>query len=91
MCPEPVITSSDAKASTKVVYDAEDRCLKSQLGPKSGHQPGERQADNQGSIEPIDVLVPILAGDGQIGDVWLFGVVGLVAVRLRDFGHWRRL
>ena len=37
------------------------------------------------------MFVPVLTGDGQVGDVRLLRVVGLVAVRLRGLGHWRRL
>jgi hypothetical protein len=38
-------------------------------------------------IEPIDVLVPVLGGDGEVGDVRLLGVVLGVPVWLRSAGH----
>lgn len=38
-------------------------------------------------IEPIDVLVPVLPGDGEICNVLLLGVVLGVAVRLRGACH----
>ena len=42
-------------------------------------------------IEPIDVLVPVLLGDGRVGDVRLLRVILRIPVWLRSAGLSRRL
>ena len=53
---------------------------------------GQRAAAKSDAyIEPIDVLVPVLPGDGRVGDVRLLRVILRVPVWLRSAGLSRRL
>lgn len=46
-------------------------------GGNSQSQQGDE--DDEGDVEPVDMLVPVLEGDGLLGDVWLLQVVLLSA------------
>lgn len=80
MCPKSVVTSCDTKTSRKVIGNSPDGSLQLEGSPVCGNQAIDRKSDNQGDVQPVDVLVPVGLGDGFFGDVWLLGVVLLVAV-----------
>ena len=44
--------------------------------------------DNEGDIEPVDMLVPVGTGNGLFGDMWLLEIVLLVTMWLRWLCHW---
>lgn len=76
------LTSSDAKTSHEVVDNGEYGGSPMERNPKGLDTAVQRNADNEGDVEPIDMLVPIRLGDGGIGNMGLLGIVGLAAVGL---------
>jgi len=59
--------------------------------PVGLNQPIGRYADDEGDIEPVDMLVPVRPGNGLFGDVRLLGIVLLVTIWLCGLCHirWR--
>lgn len=67
--PETMVTSSDAKTSEEVVENSEDGGLGVERNPVRRNQTGKRNEDDEGRIEPVHVLVPVLGRDGLVGDI----------------------
>ena len=76
MSPETVISTRNPKASREVVKERPDGRLQVQRNPDGLNQTVEGQANDKEDIEPVDVLVPVLSGNGIFGDVLLAGIVG---------------
>lgn len=57
-------TSCDTHSGHEVVDDGPDSRLPLQRGPVGGDAAVEGDADDEDDIEPVDVLVPVLAGHG---------------------------
>lgn len=89
--PETVVAGSDAETGPVVVENRPKERLQSQRSPEGGDTAHERDATNEENVEPVDVLVPVLAGHGIVGDVLLVRVVLGVAVGLRGLRHGGRL
>lgn len=68
------LTGCDANAGHEVVDDGEEGGPQLQRGGVGGDAAVERHADDEDDIEPVDVLVPVLAGHGQVRDVRFLGV-----------------
>lgn len=85
--PETVVAGSDAETGPVVVEDRPQQRLEGQRSPESGDAAHQRDAADEEDVEPVDVLVPVLAGHGIFGDVLLGRVVLGVAVGLRGLRH----
>ncbi len=48
-------------------------------------------SDNEGDVEPVDMLVPIGTGNRFLSDMWLLWIELLVTIWLRRLCHWRWL
>lgn len=46
-----------------------------QRHPVGGDKAGQRDEDDEDGVEPVDVLVPVAPGHGQVGNVHLLGIV----------------
>jgi hypothetical protein len=88
-----LLTSCNTEASHEIVRNCPDGCLQLERCPVGCDETVDWKANNEGDIQPVDVLVPVGLRNGLLGDVRLLGIVLLVAVRLRRFGHakWRLL
>ena len=67
--PEAMVTSSDAETSEEVVENSEDGGLGVERNPVRRNQTREGNEDDEGRIEPVHVLVPVLGRDGLVGDI----------------------
>lgn len=83
-----MIASCDAQARGEVVENCKDGSLPDERREESLDAAKQRDANNEGDVQPVDVFVPILASDGSLGDVGLSRLVMLVAVRFGLAGHW---
>lgn len=75
MCPQSVVAGCDTKASHEVVCKCPYGCLEMERRPVRCNHPVDWKTNNEGNIEPVDVLVPIGLGDGRLGDVRLLWIV----------------
>lgn len=69
-----LLTSCDAQSSEEVVDDCPDSSLQLQRHPESLDTAGDGNADDESDVQPVDVLVPVLASHLSIGNVHLLGV-----------------
>ena len=76
-------TSCDAKSSCKIIGSSKQSSLPLQRSPPCLDESVERQSDNHGNVQPVDMLVPVGFGHGRVSDVLFLGVVGLVSIGLR--------
>jgi len=81
MCPKSVITSCDSQTSHEIIRNRPGCSLPMQWCPVCGNETVDRQANDEGDIEPVDVLEPVGFRDGLFGDVRFLGIVLLVAIR----------
>ena len=77
-----MISSCDAQTGCKVIENGKDCGLEQEWRPQGLYAAIERNANDQGDIEPINVFVPICFGHGRFCDVWLLGVIFRVPVGL---------
>lgn len=82
MCPQPVVPCRDSKTCGEVVCHRPQRGLEVQWYPNGLNEAIYGDAHDEGDIEPVDMLVPILLRDGRFGDVRFLGVVLCVSVWL---------
>ena len=59
----------------EVVKDGKCQGLVLKGNPVRGNQSTQRDQENEGGVQPVDVLVPILHGYGQLRYVWFPQVV----------------
>ena len=64
-----MISGSDTETSSKVVGNGPDGRLQVKWGPECHDTSNSGNANNEEDIEPVDVFVPVLLGDGSVGDV----------------------
>lgn len=69
-----LLTSCDSQSSEEVVDDCPDGGLQLQRYPESLDTARNGNADDESDVEPVDVLVPVLASHLSIGNVHLLGV-----------------
>jgi len=60
----------------------EERRLKLQRHPVRGEEAAKRGNDDERRVEPVNVLVPVLHGDGNLRNMRLAEVVRLAPERL---------
>ena len=70
-----MIASCDTQASAEVVNHSEESCLPPHWRPEGLDAAIERNTDYQCDVEPIDMLIPILLGNGLVCDVRLLRIV----------------
>lgn len=86
-----MVSSGDAETGPEVVDDSPCGSWQTQRCPVGTDETSERYANNEGDIEPVDMLVPILPSDGVLCDMFLGRVVLGASVWLVLAGHWGRL
>lgn len=72
-----MVAGRNAQTGPVVVDDGPDGGLQLQRRPVGRDEAAQGNEDDEGDIEPVDVLVPVGPRDGQVGDVWLLGIVAL--------------
>jgi len=87
VCPKTMVASCDTKSSPKVVDDSEERGLQTKRSPDCLDASVEGNSQDEGDVQPVDMLVPVGSRHGRLSDVSLLGVVGFGSVWLRGFGH----
>lgn len=87
MCPQSVVAGGDSETGHEIIDDSPDGSLDLEGCPERLHATVQRNADDQGDIQPVDVLVPIRLGDGGVGNVRLFRIILGVSIRLRWLCH----
>lgn len=80
----PKLTSCDTETGVEVVDDSKQGRLPLQLHPVCGDEADHGHNDDEGGVEPVDVLVPVAPGDGLVGDVRL-GQVGTLSRATHGF------
>jgi len=78
--PQSVISCGNAQAGGEVKGYSPYGSLELERNPEGLDAAIEWNAENEGDIEPIYMLVPVCACDGRFSDVWLLRVVFGVAV-----------
>jgi hypothetical protein len=68
------LTSCDSQTSEEVVDDRPNGRLQLQRYPESLDAPGEGNTEDENDIQPVDMLVPVLASHLSVGNVHLLGV-----------------
>ena len=86
------LTGSDTKTSHEIVGNRPDSRLQLKRCPVCCNESVDRKADNEGDVQPVDMLVPVRLCDCLLGDVRFLGIE-LLASRLKRLGHagWRLL
>lgn len=69
------LTGCDAKTAVNIVHESEDGGIKMDLHPVGRDEAHEGNKNDEGCVEPVDVLVPVRPGHGRIGDVDLLGIM----------------
>lgn len=77
-----MVACGDTKTSHEVVGNGPDGGLQLKGYPESLDAAIDRDADDEGDVQPMNVLVPIRLGDGSVGDVRLLWVIFGVSVWL---------
>lgn len=67
-------TSSDSETGKKVVNDSPDGSLELQWHPESLNTAIDGNSHDEEDVQPVDMLVPVLASQRRIGDMDLLGV-----------------
>jgi hypothetical protein len=80
------LTGCDSKTSHEVIRNCPDGRLQLQWCPVCGNEPVDGKPNNEGDVQPVDVLVPVGSRNWLFGDVRLLGIV-LLASRLKRLGH----
>ena len=70
-----MISRCDAEAGCEVIGNSPDGRLELERYPKGLYAAAEWNADDEGNIQPVDVLVPVCTGHGRFGNVWLLWVI----------------
>jgi len=82
--PQPVIASSDAEASHEVIDNSPQHGLALHGGEDGASEAEQGNEDEEGDVQPVEVLWPIAQGDGLFCDVLLH-----LALLLGGFGLGR--
>ena len=81
--PESVVATGDAEAGEEVVDDGKEGGLPLDGGEAGTDEAHDGNEDDEGDIEPVDMLVPIPPGHGRVGDVRSSWIIVSVSVGLR--------
>ena len=71
MGPESVIASSDPQASPNVIEYGPCCCCKAQLNKECSDTSQNRNNQNQGGVDPVDMTMPVLQRDRLLSDMHL--------------------
>ena len=82
MCPQPMIASRNTEAGHVVVDNGEKSRLPIQRSPYGSDQTEHGYADNEGDIQPVDVLVPVRSCQLGVCNVRFLWVIALISVGL---------
>ena len=82
VCPQTMVSGGDSQTSSEVVGNGPNGGLEIERSPGRVDQTNDWNTDDESDVEPVDVLVPVLACDWGVGDVSLVWTVVLVAVWL---------
>lgn len=66
MSPQTMVASSDAETGVEVVDDSEDGRVEAKRNPVGGDEASQGDEDDEDGVEPVDVLVPVGPGHGQL-------------------------
>lgn len=83
-------TRCDTQTSHEVIGHRPDRRLPLERRPVRCHEAIDGNTDDERHVQPVDMLVPIPAGDGFFCDVRFLGIVLLGPQWLGRLGHARR-
>ena len=64
--PQTMVAGSDTEASVEVVDDGEDGRVEAKRNPVGGDEASQGDEDDEDGVEPVDVLVPVGPGHGQL-------------------------
>ena len=70
------LTSCDAKTSVEVVDNRENGGIEVERNPVGGNEAQSWDNEDEGGVQPVDMLDPVAPSDGSIGNVNLLGIVG---------------
>lgn len=60
------LTSCDSQTGVEVVDDGEDGRGQLERHPVGGDEAQQGDEDDEGGVEPVDVLVPVAPGNGRL-------------------------
>lgn len=86
-----MVSGSDAQSSGEIIEDCKESGFELQWHPESLDAAVQRNADNEGNVEPVDVFVPVRPGHRCLCDMWLLRIIFGVSIRLRGLRHRCRL
>ena len=69
-----MVASCDTEAGVEVVDDGEDGGLEVERYPVAGHEAQDGDNDDEGGVQPVDLLVPVAPGRWLVGNVNLLGI-----------------
>jgi hypothetical protein len=69
-----MLTCSDAQTSEEIVHNSPDGSLELEWHPNGLDAAIDRDAENEENVQPVDVLVPVVASHGGIGNMDLLSV-----------------
>lgn len=86
------LTGCDTKTSHEIICNCPDGRLQLEWCPVCRNETVDGKPNNEGDVQPVDMLVPVGFRNWLLRDVRLLGIV-LLASRLKRFGHagWRLL
>lgn len=77
-----MVACCDTETSHEIIGNRPESGLELERHPKSLDAAINRYADDEGDIQPVDMLVPVRSGHGSFGDVRFLGVIFGVSVWL---------
>lgn len=69
MCPESVVACCDTETRAVVVDNTPDQGLELERRARSCDAADQWNDTDEDHVQPVDMLVPVLHGDGCVGDV----------------------
>lgn len=75
------LTSSDAQTCVEVVHNGKDGGIEAEGNPVGRDEANHGNDDDEGGIEPVDVLVPVGPGHRGVGDVHLGGIMAVASAK----------
>jgi hypothetical protein len=72
--PHTMVTGSDTETSVEVVKACPEGSVELERNPVGGDEADDRDDDDEGGVEPVDMLGPVLPCHGHIRDVRLLNV-----------------
>ena len=76
-----MIPCGNTEASGEVVGNGPDGGLELERNPVGLYAAVQRNANNEGDVKPVDVLVPVCTSHRCLCDVWLLRVIFGASIR----------